>query len=400
MAFLRAALLCQTTLALLRGPDVQRGDWISSDNTVCKYEIHLHGGLSKVRATPFNILFRSDNVLVIEGEGGLRHLAFRDKGGGCHEQTRVVCHPQKQGASFLMGPSAKVTEKDESPDRCLKETCNADPGDFALSLVRVMIAASIGPRPNAKNIAIVGLGGGMIPLWFKEKRPSIDVDAADISSGVVASVHCFGLFNETNMNLHHEDGRKFLQRQEMHKYDAIMVDAFDDKDNIPPCLRTIEFFNMVKSRLNQDGGLVMNTWRKNLDVMLPALQTVFDVVLVGKSPGLGNIIVHATSSSVKLPLPPSAKNDDSFFGDSFFHKKAVRKGLNGETEGPAQWLANLEFIHPPKGWVLYPQYHRDGPTTPPPIVDHRKPVPTAKPLFTEYKKQEMETDAQNECHYD
>merc|ERR1719262_1012924 len=107
-----------------------------------------------------------------------------------------------------------------------------------------------------------------------------------------------------------------------------MVDAFDDKDNIPPCLRTIEFFNMVKSRLNHQGGLVMNTWRKNLDVMLPALHKVFDVVLVGKSPGLGNIIVRATSKSVKLPPPPSTKIDGSFFG---FNKHVQSKGLNGET---------------------------------------------------------------------
>merc|ERR1719262_1798284 len=107
-----------------------------------------------------------------------------------------------------------------------------------------------------------------------------------------------------------------------------MVDAFDDKDNIPPCLRTIEFFELVSSRLKKDGGLVMNTWRKNLDVMLPALQKIFDVVLVGKSPGLGNIIVHATSSSVKLPPAPSSKIDGSFFG---FNKHVQSKGLNGET---------------------------------------------------------------------
>jgi len=393
---------------LLQRPDTSRGDWTSSDDTICKYEIHLHGTLSKVRATPFNILFRSENVLVIDGEGGLRHLAFRDAGGGCHEQTRVVCHPKTAAASFLTDIAVpKADQNKELPDRCLKQPCNADPTDFALSLTRVMIAATLGPRPNAKNIAIVGLGGGMIPLWFRQQRPSITVDAADISSGVVAAVHCFGINNETNMNVFNEDGRKFLQRQPLMKYDAIMVDAFDDKDNIPPCLRTIDFFKMVKARLNDRGGLVMNTWRKNLDVMLPALQKVFGVVLVGKSPGLGNIIVHATSSKVKLPPPPSAKADDSFFG---FNKHVQTKGLNGETEGPAEWLANLEFIHPPEGWVLYPQYHKEqtsDATTPPPILNHKTPilnhktpVPTSKPLFTEYQAPIVETDAVNQCHYD
>merc|ERR1719387_1324742 len=123
VAFLQGSLVYQISLALLQRPDTHQGDWISSDDTICKYEIHLHGTVSKVRATPFNVLFRSGNVLVINGEGGLRHLAFRDKGGGCHEQTRVVCH-LKHASSFLMASASKaVASKVE--DRCLSQPCNA-----------------------------------------------------------------------------------------------------------------------------------------------------------------------------------------------------------------------------------------------------------------------------------
>jgi hypothetical protein len=373
------SLMPQTLQAVKR---VSPGDWMSSDDTMCSYEIHLHGTLSKVRATPSSVLFKSDNVLVINGEGGLRHLAFRDKGGGCHEQTRVVCHP-KYASSFLSGPATKAVN---SPDRCLSQPCNADAGEFALSLSRVMIAASLGPRPAAQNVAIVGLGGGMIPLWFQQERPQIHVDAIDISAGVVAAVHCFGVENGTQINVVNQDGRMFLQQQPQAKYDVVMVDAFDDKDNIPPCLRTMEFFKMVKSRLNDGGGLVINTWRKNLDIMLPALEQTFNVVVVCKSPGLGNIIVHATSSKVELPAP---KVDHSFFG---FKKKPSTSG----SKNPAEWLADLEFIHPPKGWVLYPQYHQDlgSATTPPPPL-----TVTAKPLFTEYSPPEVETDGGNQCKY-
>lgn len=332
-------------------------------------------------------MFKSDNVLVINGEGGLRHLAFRDKGGGCHEQTRVVCH-LKHASSFLMMPASKAVASGVE-DRCLSQPCNADAGEFALSLSRVMIAASLGPRPAVQKVAIIGLGGGMIPLWFQQERPQIHVDAVDISAGVVAAVHCFGLANGTQMNLVNQDGRMFLHQQPKEKYDVVMVDAFDDKDNIPPCLRTLQFFKLVKSRLNGSGGLVINTWRKNLDIMLPALEQVFNVVVVCKSPGLGNIIVHATSNQVQLPAP---KVDHSFFG---FKKKASQ----GSKGNPAEWLADLEFIHPPKGWVLYPQYHQDhgdhgsAPTSPPPMTV------TAKPLFTEYSPPEVETDSGNQCNY-
>lgn len=394
-AFVRFRLLLPSVLAVLQNgsPASDRGLWSSADDTVCRYEIHLHGTLSKVRATPSNILFQHDNVLVIDGEGGLRHLAFRDKGGGCHEQTRVLCHAKHGAPSFLAGHAKKVLVQADSPDHCLSMPCHADAGEFALSLSRVMIAASLGPRPEAKHVTIVGLGGGMIPLWFQQQHPSIHVDAVDISSGVVQAVHCFGLTNGTTMNFVNQDGREFLLHQPKQKYDAVLLDAFDDKDNIPACLRTIEFIKMIKTRLVSDGGLVINTWRKNLDVMLPALEQVFDVVLVCKSPGLGNIIVHATSSSLKLPKATSEKPDSSFFGRNFFKPS---KSSKQQKDGPAEWLADLEFIHPPKGWVLYPQYHQDpssGPSAPPPSNS------TEKPLLTEYETPKAETDAGNQCHY-
>jgi precorrin-6B methylase 2 len=276
--------------------------------------------------------------------------------------------------------------------------CNADAGEFALSLSRVMIAASLGPRPEARHVAIVGLGGGMIPLWFQQQRPSVHVDAIDISNGVVQAVHCFGIRNSTTMNVVNEDGRAFLQQQSKQKYDAVLLDAFDDQDNIPSCLRTIEFFRMIKSRLVSDGGLVINTWRKNLDVMLPALEQVFGTVLVCKSPGLGNIIVHATSSSLKVPTM-TQEPDNSFFGKNFFKHKpkaSQEKAMNG---GPAEWLAKLEFIHPPKGWVMYPQYHRDQGSNPTAVTAPPPLTPTSKPLLTEYQTPDAETDLSNQCPY-
>merc|ERR1719159_453949 len=107
-AFLRVRLLLPiVVVALEHGPPASDREPEPYD-TVCKYEIHLHGTLSKVRATPSNILFKYDNVLVIQGENGLRHLAFRDEGSGCHEQTRVVCHPKHRAASFLAGPVKQV----------------------------------------------------------------------------------------------------------------------------------------------------------------------------------------------------------------------------------------------------------------------------------------------------
>jgi hypothetical protein len=262
-----------------------------------------------------------------------------------------------------------------------------------------VLAAALGPRPDAKNVAIIGLGGGMIPLWIREKRPDINVDAADINAGVVASVHCFGIINGTGMQVHRQDGRAFLQTQPEGKYDAVIVDAFDETDAIPKCLRTLEFFRLVRSRLSSHGGLVINTWRKNVDVMRPALEMVFPTVLIAKSPGLGNVIVHATSKDVKLPESPAQQEDDEFQEQKsseeqrFFEQPKVKPTASSEGDSPAQWLASANFMHPPKGWAVFPQYHQK-------VESPSSPSPTVSPLYTDYTPLPAERDESNGCKYD
>lgn len=326
---------------------------------------------------------------MVEGKDGLRHLALRDNGGGCHEQSRMMCNPKGEHPAFLMAgtkphnsvPSQNSDDEPESlPDRCISIPCHANANDFELSLVKVMIAAAVGPRPHATNVAVIGLGGGMVPLWFQQQRPDIKVDAVDILKGIVEAVHCFGISQSNTTNVVQQDGRRFLETQPKGKYDAIMVDAFDEKDNVPGCLRTYEFFQLVKAHLKPDGGLIMNTWRKNLDLVLPALQLTWGWVEVAKSPGLGNIIVHASDKHTKVARP-TPKPDNSFFG---FHSKKPKKD-----GGPVDWLASAGFIHPQQGWVMYPQYHHDG-TTPPP--------PTIAPLYLDYKPPPVEHDVAYGCN--
>jgi hypothetical protein len=330
-------------------------------------------------------------------------MALRDKGGGCHEQTRVQCaHPSR--SAFLALPSStaqgRLPELPQVSDRCAAMPCNVDSTQFRLSLVRVVLAAALGPRPKAKNVAIVGLGGGMIPMWIRQKRPEINVEAADINAGVVASVHCFGVFNGTGMQVFRQDGREFLQRQPEGKYNAVIVDAFDDTDTIPKCLRTVEFFRMVRSRLAAKGGLVINTWRKNVDVMLPALQLVFPKVVIAKCPGLGNLIVHATSKDVILPETPAQEEDDDFWenkpaeDDHFFQqtKSKAHPPLTVAGDDPAQWLASANFMHPPKGWAIFPQYHQNG-------AKPSSTAPTVNPLYVDYTPPHAESDEEHACKY-
>merc|ERR1719162_1466482 len=86
---------------------------------------------------------------------------------------------------------------------------------------------------NANRIAMIGLGGGSIPLWFEKSMPTATVEAVDINPDVIAAVPCMGVFPSDKMKLIDMDGRAHLNNQADGSYDVIFVDAYTDKNLVP-----------------------------------------------------------------------------------------------------------------------------------------------------------------------
>jgi len=163
-----------------------------------------------------------------------------------------------------------VYEEDEQ--RCMsftrnqqtaRQTCLSldDPNQFVFVYTRMMMGA-LYLNPQPRNILIVGLGGGVLPMALTKMFPGARIDIAEIDPAVVKVAQRFFGFNPSpQVQLIEEDGRVFVKRagKSGQRYDLIMLDAFDH-EYIPEHLLTREFLLEVKTLLTADGVLAANTF--------------------------------------------------------------------------------------------------------------------------------------------
>jgi len=157
-------------------------------------------------------------------------------------------------------------------------------------------------QANPKDILVVGLGGGTLPLTYNSLLPDANITAIEIDDAVskVAREY-FGFETSEKIKLVEKDARVFVKRaqRKKEKFDLIVLDAFNG-DYIPEHLMTKEFLEEVKSLLTDDGVLVANTFSssKLYDHESATYQAVFGDFYNLKIPR-GNRIIIATN--YKLP---------------------------------------------------------------------------------------------------
>jgi len=251
--------------------------------------------------------FQSGNVLVVR-EGDLRFLLFArgDSKGRqtCEEQARAECGPPPHAASTFLEVGRSACGA--------RPVCKAGPPQ--LSYAKSMIGGTLAfGQAQLSRVAVLGLGAGSLPLWFTRNLQGVRVDAVDVDADVMAAAPCFGLASEPRLNLVHADGRKYLEAQGNASLDALLVDVFDAED-IPPCLRTAEFFELVFRRLAPGGVLVMNSWQQHAASLRQAMAVAFpgERIFTGKAPGLGNVLLlvrrgESGSSPIARDVGDSAK---------------------------------------------------------------------------------------------
>jgi spermidine synthase len=112
-------------------------------------------------------------------------------------------------------------------------------------------------RPDAKNILIVGLGGGSIPKKLQKSFPSLQIDVVEIDPEVIQIAKSqFNVRESKNLRLYTQDGRLFLTRTQT-QYDIILLDAYY-ADAMPFHLATKEFFELAQRKLTPNGLIVAN----------------------------------------------------------------------------------------------------------------------------------------------
>lgn len=161
---------------------------------------------------------------------------------------------------------------------------------------RVLLA-----RPEAKNAAIVGLGGGSLVTLLGEK--GIDLEVAELSPPIIAAARDHFGVKLPPSKLHATDGRVYL-RDNPDRFDVVILDAFSG-DRLALTLVSREGLQTAKAALRPGGLLVLNTWGIDVQAGKPnrvgaaireTLRSVFREVLA--VPAAGNLLFFASDLAI------------------------------------------------------------------------------------------------------
>lgn len=173
-----------------------------------------------------------------------------------HEvQGTVLCEEAHAGApgTFLQSRRAPAGCPPCAPQ---VDATVARNGYFSSLAALCVLTAEGQPRRPAR-VLVIGLGAGVLPSWLAAHTDAA-VDVVDVAQAVLDVSPCFGVEAGPRLALHAADGRRFLAGATAAAYDTIVVDAFDGSAAMPPCLRSVEFFELAAAKLGDGGVLLLN----------------------------------------------------------------------------------------------------------------------------------------------
>jgi spermidine synthase len=182
----------------------------------------------------------------------------------------------------------------------------ADPQRLDLRHGQSMMAALALPA-EVKDVLLVGLGGASIPKFIQKHFPAVRLDVVEVDPDVVkVCQEWFEFKGAPGTQVIVMDGRMYLKRS-ARTYDLVLLDAYA-ADHIPFHLTTLEFLQLVKSRLKPGGAVAANLWEPGVVAAgrmgppvsrfylaeLKTFQTAFAQTYLCKSGAEGKIIVFGS----------------------------------------------------------------------------------------------------------
>lgn len=167
-------------------------------------------------------------------------------------------------------------------------------------------------NPAGKNCLVIGLGAGIIPMWYE--KMGIKTDTVDIDPNVVTIAKKYFGF-ELAGDVIISDARYYLINSNK-TYDYIVLDVFNG-DTTPGHILSVEALQILKTRMTQKGILAVNlagSLKKETFMtasVIKTLESVFKTVEIyplfslDNSEGWGNLAVIAYDyPSIPLDLSP------------------------------------------------------------------------------------------------
>ena len=111
-------------------------------------------------------------------------------------------------------------------------------------------------RKNPSSALVLGLGGGIVPLFLGDKsKLNYTIDAVELDKGIASFAREYFFLNDA-VNVIEDDARRFLNANEQ-KYDLIVMDIFNG-EIAPSHVLSLEALEQVKKALSNQGFVVIN----------------------------------------------------------------------------------------------------------------------------------------------
>ena len=118
------------------------------------------------------------------------------------------------------------------------------------------------------NSLMIGLGGGHIPLFIKEKYPNIDIKVVEIDEKVAIASENMGMRVINGLTICIDDGINFFKNS-TNKYDLVIIDL-DSEESL------LKFnFDKIANSVNSNGILAINSFTYNQTLLPNILKKYF-----------------------------------------------------------------------------------------------------------------------------
>jgi spermidine synthase len=173
-------------------------------------------------------------------------------------------------------------------------------------------------RPDARSFLKIGLGPGATLRAAAEVPTLTRIDGVDLNGGVIEAVRTLlqpSLAADDRVRFIRSDARRYLQYTPV-RYDVITAQSSDPTDDSSSYLFTVEYYQLVKSRLAEKGvfGQFVPTYlleQRGTDIVIKAMAEVFPFVYGWELKG--QIFVVASSRPIETPVGEILEQVDRYW---------------------------------------------------------------------------------------
>lgn len=179
------------------------------------------------------------------------------------------------------------------------------PDFLALTYTRTMMAFEF-LKPDSRDIAVIGLGGGSLAKWCYRNHPNAMITVVEINPHVIALRDRFHIPEDDHrFRILCEDGTKFVARNS-NELDVLLVDAFD-VDSLPEDLCSERFYDNCYRALADQGLLIVNLCSADEKKIFDRICRSFNGQAILSPDNDGNAIIFACKG--ESPWPETASSD-------------------------------------------------------------------------------------------